>query len=186
MLYLRKEENIKQAFLELSNERKRIAPLFFWFQLIDDKDYYLFSEFCKWNVSSALDWWKTLSDKWHHYRQNYCIAWILSYENKDKISDKVDWDVDTFVDTLYKYVNSDNYWDKFEWYISEQYKQDISHKDLTNFRKDVIKYIANELFDLSINTWNKDLYTKFRDKFWVDCDNCLENSKVKKILKKYH
>ena len=182
---LRNTENVKSAFHELTNQKKKLYQDFFWFQIVTSKDEKLLKELCRWNIIEATEWWSGLyQSTWKfHYLKNYAIALLLSYEQQKKFDDldfSNDWP--EIVKSFYKIIESDKFWKEFVNIINLSAEVPISPSELNTFKSEVPQYLAEEFFDLSEELKSPKLYIEFNKVFWLNAKELDDNENVTKPL----
>lgn len=183
---IRSEENIKEAFQNLSNQHKKIYQTFFWFQIVDDKDEKCLNDIMKWKYVEGSNKWFDLFEKTkkYHYLKNHIIAELLFFENKSKFKDLSFTDVPSnIVNLLYQLINADNFRKEFKGIFNVQNEIPVRDDMIINFKNEIVQFIAEIFFDISEELWNSKLYKEFSKIFWVSAKELDDNQNVTETIK---
>ncbi len=183
---IRTEENIKEAFHNLSNQHKKLYQTFFRFQLVDDKDEESMSDIIDWNYVEWSNKWLELFNKTnkYHYLKNHMIWELLFYENKNKFKDLSFTEVPTIIaDLLHKLINSDSFWKEFKEIFNIQNEIEIRDDMIESLKNELPQFIAEHFFDISEEIWNSKLYKEFNKKFGISAKELDDNKNVTEPIK---
>lgn len=183
---VRTEENIKEAFHNLSNQHKKLYQTFFRFQLVDDKDEKCMSDIISWNYVEWSNKWLELFEKTkkYHYLKNHIVWELLFYENKNKFKDLSFTDVPTtIVDLLHKLITSEGFWKEFKEIFNIQNEIAIREDMIELFKNEITQFIAEHFFDISEEIWNSKLYKEFSKKFSISAKELDDNKNVTESIK---
>lgn len=183
---IRTEENIKEAFHNLSNQHKKLYQTFFRFQLVDDKDEESMSDIIDWNYVEWSNKWLELFNKTnkYHYLKNHMIWELLFYENKNKFKDLSFTEVPTIIaDLLHKLINSDSFWKEFKEIFNIQNEIAIRDDMIESLKNELPQFIAEHFFDFSEEIWNSKLYKEFSKKFGISAKELDDNKNVTEPIK---
>lgn len=183
---IRTEENIKEAFDNLSNQHKKLYQTFFRFQLVDDKDEESMSDIIDWNYVEWSNKWLELFNKTnkYHYLKNHLIWELLFYENKNKFKDLSFTEVPTIIaDLLHKLINSDSFWKEFKEIFNIQNEIAVRDDMIESLKNELPQFIAEHFFDISEEIWNSKLYKEFSKKFSISAKELDDNKNVTESIK---
>lgn len=183
---LRTEENIKEAFHNLSNQSKKLYQTFFRFQLVDDKDEKCMSDIISWNYVEWSGKWLELFEKTkkYHYLKNHIVWELLFYENKNKFKDLSFTDVlTTIVDLLHKLLTSEVFWKEFKEIFNIQNEIAIREDMIESFKNEIPQFIAEHFFDISEEIGDSKLYKEFSKKFSISAKELDDNKNVTESIK---
>lgn len=176
-------ENINEAFYWLTNDKKKIYQVFFRFQIIDEDDKKLFNDLQKWNIDSVIIWRKLLFyETWkYHYLKNAAIAWLLLFENRNKIESK-DTYVDITINGLHECMQSESFWNEFVKILNLYADLHVSNETLEDFKSELPQYIAESLFNE--DEQDKSLYIAYNSKSKKSAKNFDNNKEIAELFNK--
>ena len=183
---IRKEEHIKWAFSQLTNQKRKIYQSFFWFDIVDKIDERAFELFTKWEVLEALEIWKDqYSEKLKgHYLKNYLVWDLLLLENCKVFEGELDFKRDiTIIAKGYKeIIDSESFWKEFEKIYNLNNEIQITKEQLTTLRNELPQYMVEAVFDISEDIKKQNFYKKFSTVFWLVAQELDDNKNVTKEI----
>lgn len=185
---IRTEENVKDAFLNLSNTKKKIYQFFFWFQLLDEEDEKNFKRFLEGEVNEAIESWSDLyaETQKYSYLKNAFIADLLLFEHQNTINDYGDFDNDAklMAKVLKLILKNEDFWKEFVELFSQQTRTDLPDYVLKEFKNELPQHLAEMFFDLSTYLKKPILYTEYSKALDIHAKEFENNREVIKSIKK--
>ncbi len=162
----RTEESVNDALKKLQNVKNNIIEYFFWFTKADTVDEEALNHLRDKDYTKAIQTWQNASEINNStglsYKKNlallYCLA-VLNQQNTTFLN--------ASLSNWHEIINSDKFWIAFEKNYNMINDQAVNTEIISDFRKNVVKYISDIYTDLYQQYEDPKYVKEFQDTFGI-------------------